>query len=143
MADDDAKGPPPPIGVVLMENLTKALIDCTSASILNAQTNKELIAEIKTLREDLEGVGGISGDVCGHLTTFLRILDHVATSSLERPPKWKDVQDILQEIKDELQQEEQEEQEEEEQEPEGPQRGESATPPVRGTSEIFPRKIVR
>ena len=123
-----------PIGVVLMENLTKALLNNTNAQIASAQEYRELREEIKTLREDLEGVGGITSDVLGHLTTYLRILDHVSMASQERPPKWKDVQEVLREIKDEIQQQEaQDEAEEKEQEEQEQQaRG--------GGSEIFPRK---
>ena len=123
-----------PIGVVLMENLTKALLNNTNAQIASAQEYRDLREEMKLLREDLEGVGGVTGEVLGHLTTYLRILDHVSMASTERPPKWKDVQEVLREIKDEIQQQEaQDEAEEKEQEEQEEQaRG--------GGSEIFPRK---
>jgi len=117
-----------PIGVVLMENLTKALLQNTNAQIAAAQEYREFREEIRLLREDLEGVGGITEDVLGHATTFLRILDHVAMASAERPPKWKDVQEVLQEIKDEIQQQEAQEAQEE------AQRGGGQG------NEIFPRK---
>jgi hypothetical protein len=130
----DGDGQELPIGQVLLENLTKALINNTNAQISSAQEFRDLRAEMKLLREDLEGVGGISGDVLGHLTTYLRILDHVSMASQERAPRWKDVQEVLKEIKDEIQQQEAEEEAEEAEEAEeqGQQSG--------GGSEIFPRK---
>jgi hypothetical protein len=124
-----------PVGVVLMENLTRALLKNTEAQLSLAQAQRELLEEIKTLREDIEELGGVSGDVLGHLTTYLRILDHVAMSSLERPPKWKDVQEILREIKDEIQQAEAEAEREENEESGGEEPASA-----KGSTELFPKR---
>jgi hypothetical protein len=122
-----------PIGQVLLENLTKALINNTNSQIASALEFRELRSEMKLLREDIEGLGGVSGEMLGHLTTYLRILDHVSMAGQERPPKWKDVTEVLLEIKDEIQQQEAEaEAEEEAAEREEGQRG--------GGNEIFPQK---
>lgn len=129
MAEGD--GQETPIGVVLMENLTKALLKNTEAQLT-------LAAEIKTMREDIEELGGISEAVLGHLTTYLRILDHVASSSLERPPRWKDVQEVLREIKDEIQQSEAEAEAEAEEEED---QGDEQRRPAPGGTELFPKKI--
>lgn len=120
-----------PLGVVLMENLTKALLKNTEAHLTSAKAFAALGVEISALREDIEELGGVSGEVLGHLATYLRILDHVALSSLERPPRWKDVQEILREIKDEIQQAEAEAEKEE--------REQGGAPPP-GGSEIFPKR---
>lgn len=122
-----------PIGQVLLENLTKALLNNTNAQIASAQEYRDLRAEMKLLREDIEGLGGVSGEMLGHLTTYLRILDHVSMAGQERPPKWKDVQGVLREIKDEIQQQETEDEAEEAAEEEQ-ERGQG------GGQEIFPRK---
>jgi hypothetical protein len=126
-----------PIGVVLMENLTKALINNTNSQIASALEFRELREEMKLLREDIEGLGGVSGEMLGHLTTYLRILDHVSMSSVERAPKWKDVQAVLLEIKDEIQQQEAEQEAEEKAEEEASEREGGKG---RSGSEIFPRK---
>lgn len=131
MAEGDGQGPP--IGVVLMENLTKALLKNTEAQVALAAVQRELLTEVATLREDIEEIGGISEAVLGHLTTYLRILDHVASSSLERPPKWKDVQEVLREIKDEIQQAEAEAEREEQEE------GQGDGQPARG-GDLFPKR---
>ena len=133
MAEGDGSATPQPVGVVLMENLTKALLKNTDAQIALAAVQRELLTEIATLREDVEEIGGISEAVLGHLTTYLRILDHVASSSLERPPKWKDVQEILREIKDEIQQAEAEAEREEREE------GQNDGQPARG-GDLFPKR---
>lgn len=123
----------PSNGVVLMENLTKALIRNTDAQVALHKSIEGFSEEIADLREVLEGLGGISDELLGHLTTYLRILDHVAMSSLERTPRWKDVQEVLREIKDELQQSEAEAESEEAQE-DGEQRSPSTG------RELFPKK---
>jgi hypothetical protein len=132
MAEGDGQGSPTPIGVVLMENLTKALLQNTDAQIAATASHRELVEEIKLLRGDLEGIGGFSEELLGHLTTYLRILDHVAMASMERPPKWKDVQEVLREIKDEIQQAEAEAEREEDEQGDGS--------PARGGSELFPKR---
>lgn len=134
MAEGDGQAPLQPVGVVLMENLTKALLKNTEAQLALASVQRELLTEVATLREDVEEIGGISEAVLGHLTTYLRILDHVASSSLERPPKWKDVQEVLREVKDEIQQAEAEAERQEREE------GGEDGPPARGGTEIFPKR---
>lgn len=130
----DGDGQELPIGQVLLENLTKALINNTNAQIGWAQEFRSLKEEMKLLRDDIEGLGGISGDVLGHLTTYLRILDHVSMASQERAPRWKDVQEVLKEIKDEIQQQEAQDEAEEREEEEKERLAQG------GGSEIFPRK---
>jgi molybdopterin synthase catalytic subunit len=131
MAAGDGQ-PEIPIGQVLFENLTKALLQNTNAQIAAAAIYRELLQEVKTLREDLEGMGGLTDNVLGHMTTALRLLDHIAIVGADRAPTWKDVREVLQQIKDEIQQEE--EQEEEEEEGEQDQQGQP------GAAPIFPRK---
>lgn len=135
MAGDEDKIEPP-IGQVLFQNLTKALLDNTNAHIASAAVQKELTDEIRMLREDIESAGGMTEELCTHLSTYLRILDHVALNGQERPPRWKDVQEVLQEIKDEIAEAEAEAEREEREERE---KERTASAPS-GGSEIFPRK---
>jgi len=152
MAGDEDKGEQPGerhgagIGVELMQNLVKALVANTDSNLAVVAEHQALRGEIialrtrmKVLSEDIEGIGGVAGEALGHLTTYLRILDHVAMASAERPPRWKDVQEILKEIKDEIQQEESEQEQEEEEEEE---QGEAPAPPASPArpNEIFPKK---
>jgi uncharacterized membrane-anchored protein YhcB (DUF1043 family) len=129
-----AEGQDTPIGVVLMENLTKALLKNTEAQDRAAKAYSEVAEELAALREDIEELGGVTSELLGHMTTYLRILDHVAMASLERPPKWKDVQEVLREIKDELQQAEEEAERE-------ARAAQPPTPaPAAPSGEIFPRR---
>lgn len=109
-----------PIGQVLFENLTKALLNNTNAQIAAQQLYREVLQEVKLLREDLEGLGGLIDTHTENEATFIRVLDAIAIIGADRPPTWKDVQGVLQEIKDELAKEEAEaEAEEQEQEGQG------------------------
>lgn len=129
MAGEEGKSVEPPIGQVLFQNLTKALLDNTNAQIASAQIFRQLLNEVKTLREDLEGLGGMIDTSNESFATIIRVLDAVAIIGSDRPPTWKDVQGVLQEIKDEIAKEEAEA-EQEEQEQQG-QQGPAPIFPVR------------
>lgn len=129
MAGEEGKSVEPPIGQVLFQNLTKALLDNTNAQIAAAQIYRQLLTEVKTLREDLEGLGGMIDTSNESFATIIRVLDAVAIIGSDRPPTWKDVQGVLQEIKDEIAKEEAEA-EQEEQEQQG-QQGPAPIFPVR------------
>lgn len=133
MADGDGKAPEIPIGQVLFENLTKALLNNTNSQIAAAQIYRDLLKEVKLLREDLEGLGGMIDTSNESFATIIRVLDAVAIVGSDRPPTWKDVQGVLQEIKDELAKEAAEEEAEEQAEEEREKQG--------GPAPIFPRKI--
>ena len=113
MPEGQQPHPSEPLGVALMKGLTKALLDNTAAQQRLLSAQQELAGEIRLLRDDLEAVGGLTEDLCGHLTTALRVADHVSIVGAEKAPTWKDVQEVLQEVKDELQQEGEEEEAEE------------------------------
>ncbi len=128
MADNEPGKVETPIGQVLFENLTKALLNNTNAQIAAQQLYRELLNEVKLLREDLEGLGGLIDTHTENEATFIRIIDAIAIVGADRPPTWKDVQGVLQEIKDELAKEAAEEEAEEQQEEQ------------RGPAPIFPSR---
>lgn len=90
------------VGVELLQKLTAALERNTAVQVQAGHLLTALGSEIMGLREDIAAAAGVSDDLCGHLSTSLRVLDSVSEIGGKRPPSWTDVRDVLQEIKEEI-----------------------------------------
>lgn len=97
------------VGQVIMEGLTKAILQ-------NTQAHQELTAEVKLLRDELSGLSeglrelaDVNYDIATHAVAALRVLDHMAQVSREGgKPGWRHIADILDEIRADMEREEQE-----------------------------------
>lgn len=92
--------PVPPIGVQLLEGLTKALAQNSSVQVQLAVEIKALREELKGLREDLGTLSDDTDELSARIGVVIEVVDQVAQVGVERAPRWDDVAEVLEKLRE-------------------------------------------